>query len=378
MLGRAFALSGHILSIGRSLRLLVTGLLLALPAPAMAEAPPRPVWTQSDHALVLDGYEYNQFDLNLIAKDTRVAAFIHKGSDGMPPRYGCPDAASQTEKDLCKKDWKVYSVGRELFHARRGLAKSLGLKWGAYHMARPGNPREQANHFLDFAEPGPDDLMALDIEDNDPVNFMSLTDAEEFVRHIYRRTGRYPVLYTNGSTANHIAENRGTYRLLSRLNLWYARYKPDVAEHFPQGNWESYTLWQFASQVNCNKASCPYRVGGTGWDIDVNVAEMSVDRLRKAWPLGKLQSRKGSATSRDWPNALVASASPYASEILPKAMAALDWAAAMIPRKPQMPLIVPDYGVDMMQTSAVTVSFFDNSVQRRCSRVISRHPMSDL
>ena len=344
----------------------------------MAEPAPRPVWTQSDRALVLDGYEYNQFDLNLIAKDTRVAGFIHKGSDGLPPKYGCRDAANQIEKDLCKKDWKVYSVGRELFHARKGLAKSLGLKWGAYHMARPGNPRDQANHFIDFAEPGPDDLMALDIEDNDPSKFMSLADAEEFVRHIHRRTGRYPVLYTNGSTAKYIAENRETYKLLSRLHLWYARYKPDVAEHFPQGNWDSYTLWQFTSQVNCTAAACPYRVGGTGLDIDVNVTAMSVEALRRKWPLGGLISRKGAATSRDWAHAFVARAAPYASELMPSTLAALDWAKASMRRKAPAALDAPDFGIDMMQTSSVSVAFYNYPSQRRCSRVISRHPMSDL
>ena len=36
---------------------------------------------------------------------------------------------------------------------RRQMAKMKGLLWGAYHLGRPGNPREQADHFVDFAEP---------------------------------------------------------------------------------------------------------------------------------------------------------------------------------------------------------------------------------
>jgi hypothetical protein len=175
-----------------------------------------------------------------------------------------------------------------LHHTRKALALSLGLKWGAYHLARPGNPVEQADHFLQFVEPGPDDLMALDIEENNPDQFMSLADAEIFAKRIKARTGRFPVLYTNGATSKFIADNRGDYPVLSRLPLWYAQYKPDIRQHFPKGNWNTYTLWQFVSQANCNKRRCPYRIKGAGEDIDVNVANMTVEALKKAWPFGDL------------------------------------------------------------------------------------------
>jgi hypothetical protein len=121
---------------------------------------------------------------------------------------------------------------------------------------------------------------------------MSLADAEEFARHVQRRTGHYPVLYTNGSTAKHIADNRLLYPLLSRLPLWYARYKPEIGMHFPKGNWEGYALWQFSSRSNCRRHRCPYRVPGTDNDIDVNVAAMDAPALRKAWPFGGLVDPK--------------------------------------------------------------------------------------
>src|SRR5690606_17669570 len=78
------------------------------------------------------------------------------------------------------------------------------------------------------------------------------------------------------------------YPLLSRLPLWYARYKPEIADHFPKGNWDGYALWQFSSQSNCSSRRCPYRVPGTPTDIDVNVAAMDAEALRKAWPLDAL------------------------------------------------------------------------------------------
>ncbi|RFC68994.1 muramidase [Mesorhizobium denitrificans] len=263
--------------------------VICVSLPAVASEFSKP-WTRPDRALVLDAYEYNELDWRELAQDKRIVAFINKASDGLPPPYFC--TGQETEYKLCKALWKRHAVARELFQTRRTLAKALGLKWGAYHLARPGNPLEQARNFLDFAEPEPDDLMALDIEDNDPSQWMSLDDAEIFVREINRRTGRFPMLYTNGTTAKHIADNAWRYRLLSRLPLWYARYKPEIGMHFPKGNWDSYALWQFASQVNCNKRACPYRVKGAGNDIDVNVSTMSPDELRDAWPFGGLVQQR--------------------------------------------------------------------------------------
>ncbi|PSJ61463.1 glycoside hydrolase family 25 protein [Pseudaminobacter soli (ex Li et al. 2025)] len=243
-------------------------------------------WKNPDRALIIDAYEYNPIDWDKLVTDKRIVGFINKASDGLAPAYSCK--GDETEVRLCKALWRRHAVTRELYQTRRAMAKALGLKWGAYHLARPGNPIDQANNFLDFAQPGPDDLMAIDIEENDPKKWMSLEDAEQFVRHIQSRTGRYPILYTNGSTAQYIAENRGKYPLLSRLPLWYARYKQEIGPHFPKGNWQSYTLWQFAARANCNAKSCPYRVPGTPTDIDVNVASMNPDELRSAWPFGKL------------------------------------------------------------------------------------------
>jgi len=269
--------------------LVLAGAVLLGSAPLHASDFSEP-WKRSDRALVIDAYEYNPIDWNKLIGDKRIVGFINKGSDGLSPPYKC--GGNATEIRLCKALWKRHAVARELFHTRRTVAKALGLKWGAYHLARPGNPIDQANNFIDFTEPAKDDMIALDIEENDPKKWMSLSDAEIFVKHIHTRLGRWPVLYTNGSTALHIAENRDKYPLLSRLPLWYARYKPAIGLHFPKGNWETYALWQFAAGANCDARSCPYRVPGTPLDIDVNVASMSAQELRNAWPFGELVEKK--------------------------------------------------------------------------------------
>ncbi|MCV0395408.1 MAG: muramidase [Rhizobiaceae bacterium] len=253
--------------------------------PALASDFSEP-WKRSDRAIVIDAYENNPIDWGQLATDKRIAGFINKGSDGLPPDYHCK--GNETERRLCRALWLRYSVAKELYHTRKTVAKALGMEWGVYHLGRPGDPIEQANHLIDYARPDENDLIAIDIEENDPEKWMSLEDAEEFARHIRRRLGRFPVLYTNGTTAMHIAANRDRYPLLSRLHLWYARYKPEIGLHFPKGNWDSYALWQFSAQANCNVKSCPYRVPGVHHDIDVNVAAMSEDALRHAWPFGGL------------------------------------------------------------------------------------------
>lgn len=270
---------------GHALTLLALATSMALSTAAKASDFSEP-WKKTDRALVVDAYEYNSIDWAKLATDKRIVGFINKASDGLPPPYFC--FGGDIEVRLCKALWKRHAVTRELFQTRRVVAKALGLKWGAYHLARPGNPVEQANNFLDFADPAPDDLLALDIEGIDPTQFMSLEDAEVFVRQVHRRIGRFPVLYTNGKTAQYIADNSYKYGLLSRLPLWYARYRPDIDMHFPLGNWQRYALWQFAAQANCGRARCPYRVAGTPNDIDVNVAPVDAATLREQWPFGGL------------------------------------------------------------------------------------------
>lgn len=262
---------------------------LSFPQAASAASDFNQPWRDKSKALVIDAYEYNSIDWQKLVTNKRITGFINKASDGLSPIYAGNCKGNQTEKKLCKALWKRFAVTKELYQTRKQIAKSLGLKWGAYHLGRPGNPIAQADHFLDFTQPDADDLLAIDIEDNDPKKWLSLKDAERFARRIHQRIGRYPILYTNGSTADYIAAHRKKYPLLSRLPLWYARYKPNIGKHFPEGNWARYDLWQFAANINCKKRSkCPYKTAGTPWDIDINVSTLTPDGLRAAWPFKEL------------------------------------------------------------------------------------------
>ena len=280
----------------RSLLTLTFGFFMALTAcgsSGSADAGERQPWNDPEHALIIDAYEMNTIDWDALLQDSRVNAFISKASDGLPEDYACKSSDHSGDTVAhCKTMWRKYAVSRELFRSRRLIAKSNGMLWGAYHLGRPGNPIDQANHFLDYANPQSDELMVLDIDGLDPKQFMSPDDAQIFAIHIKERTGRYPILYANDMVANFIADHRNDYAILSRLPLWYARYKPDVEGTFPLGNWTGYAMWQFSSSDNCSQRRCPYRVPGTLTDIDVNLASTTKTELAKIWPQGDLVPRR--------------------------------------------------------------------------------------
>jgi GH25 family lysozyme M1 (1,4-beta-N-acetylmuramidase) len=256
---------------------------------AFAGGPFTEPWRDQNRALVIDGYEHNSIDWAKLANEKRVVGFINKATDGVGEPWNCTNP--DTSLEVCRLKFRRYFVAQELYQTRRMLAKSLGMKWGSYHLGRKGNPIAQADHYLDMAKPTDDEVMALDIEGLED-KWMSLEDAQKFVVRIHDKTGRWPMLYVNGSTAKHIADNRADYRILSRLNLWYARFSPEIDGHFPKGNWDKYDLWQFSATPNCNDRRCPQRVAGTPNDIDVNVADMTPEALRAAWPMHDLVAEK--------------------------------------------------------------------------------------
>ncbi len=186
-------------SVDRFARIALAALGAALLGAAAANASDfSEPWKRTDRALVIDAYEYNPIDWQKLAGDKRIVGFINKASDGLSPPYNCSgrrnrDSAVQGAVEAPRRGARTVPYAQDRRQGARPEMGRLSSRRG------PGNPIEQANNFIDFAEPGPDDLIALDIEENDAEKWMSLEDAEIFVRHIKTRLGRWPVLYTNGS-----------------------------------------------------------------------------------------------------------------------------------------------------------------------------------
>jgi GH25 family lysozyme M1 (1,4-beta-N-acetylmuramidase) len=218
------------------------------------------LWMRSDRAIVIDPYQDNSIDWNAMAADKSVVGIIHRASIGM------------------RTDTR--------YAERRAEGLKRGYRWGSYHLGRRGDPTAQADFYLDFTKPAADEVMALDIETLDTSVDMSLDDAKVFMTRVASRTGRMPMLYANHAVVREISRRFPADPVFSKASLWYARFRRTIPD-FPKGTWQTYTLWQFSSEINCTRSapqSCPIRVPGTQTDMDVNVCNGTFSDCRARWP----------------------------------------------------------------------------------------------
>ncbi len=180
---------------------------------------------------------------------------------------------------------------------RRRQAEAAGLLWGGYHFGtRQYSGEQQAASFLSACQPGPQTVMALDLEPNDanPRNTMRLDQAEAFVRAVQKATGRLPMLYAHPAWANGEVYGRKRLRLdaavvpgslLSRCDLWLADYREEP--RLPNA-WSKWTLWQYvADETSQNFAygSEPRHVEGVG-HCDRNMYNGDASSLNRWWKNG--------------------------------------------------------------------------------------------
>ena len=224
-------------------------LLLAISS-VNAVAEPR-LWERPDAAIVIDAYWQNVIDFERLQKSPQVVGIIHKATEG------------ETFKD-CR------------YHERKKTAKALGYLWGSFHLGTSKSVERQVDAYLNYAQPEPDELVALDIEGVSKRD-MSLENALVFADLLKQRLGRYPVLYVSKSVVDTIRPDQ--VEQFSRLPLWYVRFL-DEPRGVPEKVWpEGFVLWQFASEYRRI-----YPVPGTDRNIDVNVAAANAEQLRKDWP----------------------------------------------------------------------------------------------
>jgi len=153
-------------------------------------------------------------------------------------------------------------------------AKDAGLLWGAYHFGTASDGVAQAEHFLNFVEPGAHDLLVLDFEPNPHGPSMSLEEARAFVTHVQSVTGRWPGFYSG----HYIKELLGTNTdpVLANCWLWLAQYGPTpVVPH----NWKTWTMWQY---TDGGIGPDPHTVKGIG-RCDRDKFNGSANSLQKLW-----------------------------------------------------------------------------------------------
>ncbi len=214
-------------------------------------------WNKSNTSIVIDAYEGNSINWDLMKSDTKMVGVIHRSSIGL------------------RVDSK--------YQSRKAIAKSRGYLWGAYHLGYRGNTIKQADLFLGLINGEEDTLMVLDLENTTNGTFMPISEAITFMEYIFEKTGRIPVVYANHSTTKLLNSRVAAHPLFQQSKLWYARFKSNVTD-FPFGVWNNYFLWQFSSEINCNTTgNCLYNVPGTRFDMDVNVFFGNKNDIRARW-----------------------------------------------------------------------------------------------
>jgi GH25 family lysozyme M1 (1,4-beta-N-acetylmuramidase) len=226
-------------------------------------------WFDAKRAIILDPYHANSLDLEQVRTDPRVLALIHKATEG----------TSHSDRKYAE---------------RRTEAKVNGFLWGSYHLLTTANTLAQVDYYLSIVGVHADETYALDVEClvsiggcASPSYAVSVVQIKEALRLIKSRIGHFPLLYTNGSVKSKLATELSVDTEFESVKLWYARFRTNIAPFFPDSMWDSYTIWQFSSEINCNPAprGCPYRVPGTAADMDVNVFPGDASALRAAWPI---------------------------------------------------------------------------------------------
>lgn len=242
------------------------------------------------HGLIAQGYPLPRFGADGDwGEETQAAydAYIASVSPGSPPVINVVVDLSHHNRvadfNAVKSDGIVGVIHKATqgfrytdpkYQSRRSKALDVGLLWGAYHFGVGGDGVSQAEHFLSVVNPGPHDLLVLDLEDNPTGSTMTIDDAEEFVDHIYGVVGRWPGLYTG----HYIKEKLGnrTDTLLANCWFWLAQYGTRAS--VPPA-WSTWTVWQYTDGAVGPE---PHSVEGIG-HCDRDKFNGDVDALRRLW-----------------------------------------------------------------------------------------------
>jgi len=165
---------------------------------------------------IIDISHHNGISLNFgAAKTAGIQGVIHKATQGL-------------------------SGADPMFQSNRTSIRAVQLLFGAYHFGDGSDGGSQARHFLSVTQSGPNELIALDLENNPAGPSMTLEEARAFVTVIFDTIGKWPVLYSGHDLKEALGGHPDT--LLANCPLWLAQYGP--AAVLPPG-WTRWSLWQY-------------------------------------------------------------------------------------------------------------------------------------
>ncbi len=162
------------------------------------------------------------------------------------------------------------------YAARRAEALAAGLWWGAYHFGTADNAAAQAQHFLATVQPGAQDLLALDFEENSSSQ-MTIALAEQFVTEIYNQTGRYPGFYSDALAGNLLGSSSNTVL----ANCWFWRAEYGGTSPIVPPTWPTWTMWQYTESGG---------VPGVSGNCDRDTFNGDLQALSRLWGYADVSS----------------------------------------------------------------------------------------
>ena len=204
------------------------------------------------------------------------------------------------------------------FPLNRSGARVAGMRFGAYHFARPSGSSDaaivasaiaQADYFLSVAEPARTELLpVLDLENTGGLSIARLTLwTQTWLTHVVARTGLKPIVYVSPSFWKERLGDSPVAAVAGH-RLWIAHWTKAALPILPGASWGGLG-WSFWQWSNCQK------VAGIAGCVDgnrfngTNLASVTVP----AYPSG-LPTRLGAPTIVGGPQAgklLVASAGAW-------------------------------------------------------------------
>ncbi|MEO5964632.1 MAG: glycoside hydrolase family 25 protein, partial [Candidatus Limnocylindrales bacterium] len=141
------------------------------------------------------------------------------------------------------------------YATNRAQAKSMGLKVGAYHFARPGtnagDATAEADWFVRNASPASGELLpVLDLESSGGLTTSELQAwVRTFMDRVYATTGVKGAIYVSPSFWSNYMGNTASIATAGYKTLWVAHWTTASSPTVPANNWNGngWTFWQYTS-----------------------------------------------------------------------------------------------------------------------------------
>ncbi|HET7573469.1 MAG TPA: GH25 family lysozyme [Gaiellaceae bacterium] len=154
-----------------------------------------------------------------------------------------------------------FSLVDPTYSVNRAGTEGFGLRFGAYHFARPSGGSDaaatasaiaQADHFVDVADPQRGELPpVLDLEAKGGLTPKRLqTWTRAWLDEVYARTGVKPMIYSSPNFWKTAVGDSSAFAAAGN-RLWVAHWTKKASPLVPGGNWggQGWTFWQW---TNCS------------------------------------------------------------------------------------------------------------------------------